>query len=91
MAVITREAVEDLRKSAQIIEVIPSELRKCIANCREVAEETGSIQLNNHLDDLEEKLKTFDGQTEQMVDSLRQGAERYDKLSDIRGCIKCQN
>lgn len=83
MAVITREAVEDLRKSAQIIEVIPSELRKCIAKSREVAEETGSIQLNNHLDDLEEKLKIFDGQTEQMVDSLRQGAERYDKLADI--------
>lgn len=83
MAVITREAVEDLRKSAQIIEVIPDELRKCISNCREVAEETGSIQLNNHLDDLEEKLKTFDGQTEQMVESLRQGAERYDKLADI--------
>lgn len=80
---VSKDTIDNLKKAKDLISEVPDGLKKNSANCQEVAEETGSDQFTKHLESYDEKLVNFRKITEEFVEVLEQGIDRYSKLSTL--------
>lgn len=82
-AIVSVETIDSLKKARDLISEAPGGLKKCSANCSEVAEETGSEQFKKHLESYDEKLVNFGKISDEFVDVLDKVIDRYSKLSTL--------